>query len=335
MSVVRYNGSATITPAPGSVGSAELTDGSIATADIADGAVTTGKLADGAVTAAKIAAGAAVPTTRALAGLDLSADRTAAALQAALGIAAAPALPTSGLVMDFDASALSLGAVSSWASSVGTFVAEQATGSRQPVAADYAVGGHRGVVFDGVDDFLAIPYEAAMDSWTTIAVYVVAQLVRDASNGESPADGLIVGRTHSSLSATSPFYQGALRAASATGVTGFNGTSWGTGAAPDGRRLEAGPHIFSTVVGSTGSYTRLDGHHAHAATGVTSLSYANARGWAMGAGDYAAPANFCRVAIARVLIYGGVTQSAATRHQIEAALAATYGISAIGRTSYG
>lgn len=88
----------------------------------------------------------AVPTTRTLAGLDLSADRSAATLQTALGIETDPGLPSSGLVARWLASALSLSdgdAVATWAPSTGSPGSLTASGTARPTyrATGNCVGG--------------------------------------------------------------------------------------------------------------------------------------------------------------------------------------------------
>jgi hypothetical protein len=260
---------------------------------------------------------------------------TAADARSAISAAASsiPALPSTGLVLDLDASGLSLGALASWTPTVGTFTPAQATGARQPVVTDYAVGAHRGVVFDGVDDCLTIPWETAIN-WTTIAVYVVAQLHSNSSNAFT-SSGLVIGRVHADSSGTSPYYRWSIRAED-TQIQSYLGSgSSMNGGASDSRRLSAGPHIFHVCTGSSGSFSKIDGMHANAAVGTTSLSYPDNRTISLGAGDYVTRDNFWRGAIARVLIYGAVTQTAATRQQVEAYLAATYGVAGLGRSGYG
>jgi hypothetical protein len=260
-----------------------------------------------------------------------SATAARSAISAASSPSGVPALPTTSLVADFDASTLSLGTVSSWASSVGTFTAVQATGSKQPVATDCAVGLHRGVVFDGTNDILAIAHEAALD-WSTLAVYVVCAGHRDAAANNVGADGLVIGRVHTSLS--SPWFRWSIRQTNATSLAVYlQGSSTGGSSIPDSGSLDV-PRLLHLAVGSSGAFLKVDGQHLWNAGGSTSITYPEAQKVTFGGADYGTQANFFRGAIARVLIYGNVTQTAATRRDVERYLCAQYDITP-RFTSYG
>lgn len=270
----------------------------------------------------------AVSTARTIAGLDLSADRTAAALRSALSLpAAAPALSTSGRLyyLVADAIAQSDGsAVATWTDSVSGRSATQATSASRPTlytGTTESLMGRPCVRFDGTDDYIRVPGEAALDV-PTLTLYVVARERRN-SNNTLPINAIIFQRPYDAAGIppfsevgfwvpnSSQIEYRADGTASFYASVGNTGSDWAT------------PHVLVLTVGASGSSLHIDGVRQQT-TATTSITYStSALAHSIGANGFASAGDFWRGDIGTVAFYSGA-HSSATRRANEAALCEYY-----------
>ena len=121
-----------------------------------------------------------VPTSRTVAGSDLTADITAATLRSSLSLATIPSTPSTTPIVDLRADmgvTSSSGRVSAWASqgSVGSVSFAQATAGRQPLLLTNATGsGMPALYFDSTrTDTLTTAYNASLDPASALTIIFV------------------------------------------------------------------------------------------------------------------------------------------------------------------
>lgn len=269
-----------------------------------------------------------VASTRTIAGLDLSADRTATALRSALSLpAAAPALSTSGRLYYLVADAIAQNdgsAVATWTDSVSGRSATQATSASRPTlytGASESLNGRPCVRFDGTDDYIRVPGEAALDV-PTLTLYIVAR-ARRSSSSSLPISVYIFQRLYDAAG-SAPYsevgfwipnssqieYRADGTAASYADV-GNTGADW------------AMPHVLVLTVGASGSSLHIDGVR-RATSLTTSITYSTAAlAHSIGADGLAVTC--WRGDIGTVAFYSGA-HSSATRRANEASLCEYYRI---------
>lgn len=234
------------------------------------------------------------------------------------------AVPQTSLVVDLDADlgvTLVSSAVSSWASQVGSYAAEQATAGSRPVVAAWGFGGHSCVRFDGSDDVLEIPYDAALDL-ATPTIYVVARLRRNTADA---VDGnVVIASRPVDLLNSSPYAEWSIYPTSETAVDSrFDGNNV-SGSASNAHTLDR-PTIYTLRTGTGGSSQFVNGRRT-ATQASTSITYSSNAPIGIGARATTTKGEWARVDVARVLIYSAA-HSASDRNEVLAALAASYGVS--------
>jgi len=234
-----------------------------------------------------------------------------------------PAVPTTSLVLDLDADAgvtLVSGGVSAWTSqTTGAFVAAQATPGARPTVVPWGYGDHDAIRFDGVDDFLLIPHDAALDL-ATLTVYVVCRVPETDTAGTVTA-GTIFGRSIDGVEGGN-FAVWSLRATGTGSLSArLNGESASAGSTAYDWRV---PSIWSLSIGAASSAVRKQGQAVASAT-ATSATYSSPQPVSIGALFYAASTAFGSSDIARILIYSG-QHTAAQAAEVYAALSERYGL---------
>lgn len=233
-------------------------------------------------------------------------------------------IPTTDLEIDLNADegvTIATG-VSAWASQVGSLVASQATGSKQPTVVDWGYNGHSAIHFDGSDDILRIPYAAALDAWTTITVYVVSRYVPSSSDGFST--GLIIGRAVAQAG-TSPFHEWSVfMGATTTLDCRANGTQM-VGTLPSSATVFT-PAAYTMTCGAGGASSHYNGRRL-GSTGVFSIAYTDTTDIGIGASAVTTETSFYRGDIARILVYSA-QHTPAQRFAVLSALALEYGLPA-------
>lgn len=252
-------------------------------------------------------------------GTDVT-TRTATQVRASLSLPVVQTVPSTALVVDLDADTLAVGAVSSWASSVGGYAAAQATGSKQPTCFAAGIGGRQSVRFDGTDDLLVIPYDAALDL-ATLTVYVVARAVRDSSDAIL-ANGWLIVRPFA-LAGGAPYAEWGMYAGTTTTNIRTDGTEGVGSAFPNSSQWDE-PAIHTLSCGAAGGRYHRSGRRL-ATTATTSITYDNNLGIGIGGRNTTTEGEWTRVDIARVLIYSA-QHTPAERQAVEAYLAQQYGL---------
>lgn len=230
-----------------------------------------------------------------------------------------PALSTTNLVLDLNADlgvTLATG-VSAWASQVGTFVAAQSTASKQPLVGTWGSRGHSCISFDGVDDILVIPWEAALD-WATPTVFIVGRYVMSSTDTATPS--VFLGRPFS-LAAGTPFYELNFYLASLTALEARVDGNAISATLPNTATLNQA-FIASLTVGASGSSLHFNGDRI-ASHATTSISYANSLGIGIGGRATTTEAEWSRWDCARIVAYSAAL-TAAQRFAVLGALAEDY-----------
>ncbi len=184
-----------------------------------------------------------------------------------LAYEALPATPVLHLRADLGVTSSS-GVVSAWASqgSVSTGAAQGSSGYRPTIVSGLSPSGKPGIVFDGVDDSLDVPYNA---SWapSTMTLVLVADVMGSGTQ-------VIAGVPYEAAANTSPFGVWYVSSGSNTSLglrVGASTSSSMTVTRPGGDTIFSGPRVYVYTLqgGAGGRVFRCGGRQIGTDTGAT------------------------------------------------------------------